>query len=137
MMASTPAPRPASVTLVMVLTWIVAFLTILGGLLFLFISASVLEEAGISKGDATTIGIVELVLGVIIALVAKGLGSGNNFARLLVSLLMVLRLGVTVWAAVVLWGQAGFWSVALAGLLALAVLGLLWNNRANLFFASN
>ena len=137
MSAPAPAPRPGSVTTVMVVTWIVAILTILGGLLFLFISDSALDEAGISASTATTYGIVELLLGVVIALVAIGLGGGNNFARILVSILMVLRLGAAIWAGIVLWGSGGFWSVVIAGLLALIVLALLWNDRANQFFATN
>jgi hypothetical protein len=137
MSASAPAPRPGSVTTVVVITWIVAVLTILGGVLFLVMSDSALSEAGISGSTATTYGIVELILGAIIALVAIGLGSGNNFARILVSILMVLRLGVAIWAGIVLWGHGGFWSVVIAGLLALLVLALLWNDRANEFFATN
>jgi hypothetical protein len=137
MSGSAPAPRPGSVTTVVVVTWIVAILTILAGVLFLLISDSALAEADISEGTATTYGIVELVLGAVIALVAIGLGRGNNFARILVSILMVLRLGVAIWAGIVLWGTGGFWSVVVAGLLALLVLVLLWNDRANQFFATN
>jgi hypothetical protein len=137
MSGSAPAPRPGSVTTVVVVTWIVAIFTILAGVLFLLISDSALAEADISEGTATTYGIVELVLGAVIALVAIGLGKGNNFARILVSILMVLRLGVAIWAGIVLWGTGGFWSVVVAGLLALLVLVLLWNDRANQFFATN
>jgi hypothetical protein len=120
-----------------VVTWIIAAFTILAGVLFLVMSESALAEAGISDSTATTYGIVELVLGAVIALVAIGLGSGNNFARVLVSILMVLRLGVAVWAGIALWGHGGFWSAVIAGLLALLVLALLWNDRANAFFATN
>lgn len=137
MSGSAPAPRPGSVTTVVVVTWIVAILTILAGVLLLLISDSALAEADISEGTATTYGIVELVLGAVIALVAIGLGRGNNFARILVSILMVLRLGLAIWAGIVLWGTGGFWSVVVAGLLALLVLALLWNDRANQFFATN
>ena len=137
MSTSSPAPRPGSVTTVIVVTWIIAAFTILAGVLFLVMSESALAEAGISDSTATTYGIVELVLGAVIALVAIGLGSGNNFARVLVSILMVLRLGVAVWAGIALWGHGGFWSAVIAGLLALLVLALLWNDRANAFFATN
>ena len=137
MSAQAPAPRPGSITAVMVVTWIVAILTVLGGVLFLVISDSALAEAGISESTATTYGIMELVLGVVIALIAIGLGSGNNLARILVSIAMVLRLGISIWAGIVLWGDGGFWSVVIAGLLALLVLALLWNARANEFFATN
>ena len=137
MSPAAPAPRPGSVTVVMVVTWIVAILTVLGGVLFLVMGDAALAEAGISDSTATTYGIVELVLGAVIALVAIGLGNGNNFSRILVSILMVVRLGVAIWAGVVLWGSGGFWSVVIAGLMALLVLALLWNDRANAFFATN
>lgn len=137
MSSKNPAPRPFSVTLVMVLTWIIAIFTILGGLLFLLADAATLAEAGMTKSAANTYGIVEIVLGLIIALVAKGLGSGNNFSRLLVTMLMLLRVGVAVWVAVQLWGYAGFWAVVIAGLVSLLVLIMLWSAKANAFFATN
>lgn len=137
MSSQFPASRPGSVTLVMILTWIVAILTIIGGVMFLLADAAALLDAGITKSTANTYGAVEIVLGVLIALVAIGLGKGNNFARFLVSLLMVLRIGVAVWAAVMLWGYSGFWAVAFAGLVSLLVLLMLWGAKANAFFATN
>lgn len=132
-----PTRRPASVTLVMILTWIVAIFTVIGGLLFLLADAATLLDAGLSKGEANTYGVVEIVLGIVIALVAIGLGNGNNFSRFLVSLLMVLRIGLSVWVAVALWGYAGFWAVVAAGVISLLVLVMLWNAKASAFFAAN
>lgn len=137
MSSMSPAPRPGSVTFVMVLTWIIAVFTILGGLLFLLADSATLAEVGLTKSAANAYGIAEMVLGLVIALVAKGLGSGNNFSRFLVSVLMLLRIGVSIWVAIELWGYAGFWAVVVAGLLSLLVLVMLWNARANAFFASN
>lgn len=132
-----PARRPGTGTLVMVLTWIVAVLTITSGVLFLLADASALLAAGLSWSAANTYGVMAIVLGVVIALVAVGLGNGNSLARFLVSLLMVLRIGVAVWAAVMLWGYSGFWAVAFAGLVSLLVLLMLWGAKANAFFATN
>ena len=137
-MSSThPAARPGSVTTVMVLTWIVALFSIVAGVILLLASEQVLADAGISSGTATTYAWVEIVLGVITALVAIGLGNGNNFSRLLVTLLMLLRAALSVWVAIVLWGHAGFWSAVLAGLIAVLILAMLWNARANEFFRTN
>ena len=132
-----PTARPGSVTTVMVLTWIVALFSIVAGVILLLASDQVLADAGISSGTATTYGWVEIVFGVITALVAIGLGNGNNFSRLLVTLLMVLRAALSVWVAIALWGHAGFWSAVLAGLIAVLILAMLWNDRANEFFRTN
>lgn len=129
--------RPASVTLVMVLAWIIAIFTIIGGFLFLLADAATLLEVGLTKSEANTYGVVEIVLGIVIALVAVGLGNGNNFSRFLVSLLMVLRIGVAIWAGIVLWGYAGFWAIVIAGLVSLLVLVMLWTSKASAFFAAN
>ena len=121
----------------MVLTWIVVLFSIVAGVILLLASDQVLADAGISTGTATTYAWAEIVFGVITALVAIGLGNGNNFSRLLVTLLMVLRAGLSVWVAVALWGHAGFWSAVLAGLIAVLILVMLWNDRANEFFRTN
>jgi len=135
MSASAPAPRPGSVTTVVVLTWLVALLTILGGVLALVLSDEALADAGISASTATTYGWVEIVLGVITALVAIGLGGGNNFSRILVSALMLIRVVVGIWAMVQL-PNALITGVITVGV-ALLILFLLWNQRANAFFATN
>ncbi|MGB9373728.1 MAG: hypothetical protein WCA82_06180 [Jiangellales bacterium] len=121
----------------MVLTWIVAVFSIIAGVLLLVASDQVLADAGLSAGTANTYAWAEIVFGVITALVAIGLANGNNFSRLLVTTLMGLRAALSLWVAIVLWGHAGFWSAVIAGLIAVLVLALLWNDRANEFFATN
>jgi hypothetical protein len=137
MSTPTPVARPGSVTVVMVLTWVAAILSILGGVLFLLAGDEALEQAGVAASTATTYAWVEIGWGVVAALVAIGLGNGNNFSRLLVTVLMVLRIAAAVWAAIALSGTTGFWAIALAAGFAVLVLALLWNNRANMFFATN
>jgi multisubunit Na+/H+ antiporter MnhG subunit len=132
---STPASRPGSVTTVVVLTWISALVAILGGVLALVLSEESLAEAGIAKSTATTYGWVEIVLGVIIALVALGLSSGNNLSRILVSALMALRATIGVWAMIQL--PNGIITGGITILVSLLILFLLWNQKANAFFATN
>ena len=131
----TPAPRPGSVTVVVVLTWISAIVAILGGVLALVLSEESLADAGISKSTATTYGWTEIVLGIIIALVAVGLSRGNNLSRILVSALMVLRAIVGIWAMLQL--PNGMISGTVTVVIALVVLFLLWNQRASAVFATN
>lgn len=132
---SPPAPRPGTVTVVVVLTWLSAISAILGGILALTLGESALAEAGIEKSTATTYGVVDLALGVIIALVAVGLGRGNDFSRALVSALMALRVVVGIWAIIIL--PNGWITGIITIALALIVLILLWNRKANEFFATN
>ncbi len=137
MSSQAPAARPGGVTFVMILTWIAAILSIIAGITLLLASDDALAEAGVAASTATTYGWVEIGWGILVALVAIGLGNGNNFSRFLVTVLMVLRIAAAIWAAIALNGMIGFWAIAVAGGFALLVLFLLWNNRANLFFATN
>jgi hypothetical protein len=122
------------VVFVMILVWIVAVLSILGGLFFMLASEAVLAQAGISKSAAMTYGWWEIGYGVITALVAMGLGRGSRIARLLVSLLMALRIVAAAWAAIALSGHRGFWTAVGAGVIAIVILIMLWNARADAFF---
>jgi hypothetical protein len=135
MSASTPVPRPASVTIVVVLTWLSAIGSIISGALALLLSDSALAEAGVEKSTATTYGWMEIVLGGVIALVAIGLGRRNSFSRALVSGLMVLRIAIGVWAMFVLPNSVVTGAIV-AGI-ALIVLFLLWNKKANAFFLAD
>jgi hypothetical protein len=137
MISAAPTARPGTVTFVMVLTWLAAIVSIVGGVVLLLASDQALNDAGIAASRATTLGWVEIVWGVIAAMVAIGLGSGNNFSRLIVTILMVIRLGMSVLAAFTLNGLGVFWAIALAGVLALIGLSLLWNARASEFFRTN
>lgn len=127
--------RPSSVTMVVVLTWLAAAMAIVSGVVVLFLSDAALEEAGISPTTANISAWTEIVIGVIIALVAVGVSNGSNLARMLISILMVVRAAFGIWAIVV------FPSGLVTGLvtigLAVLVLYLLWNSKANAFFETN
>jgi hypothetical protein len=135
MSASTPVPRPASVTIVVVLTWLAAIGSLISGALALLLGDSTLAEAGVEKTTATTYGWIEIVLGVVIALVAIGLGRGNTLSRVLVSGLMVLRIVIGIWAMFVL--PNSIVTGAIVAGIALIVLVLLWNQKANAFFLAD
>ncbi len=126
--------RPGGVTFIAILTFLIAFLSLAAGFVFLLASDSGLASADISAGTATTYGIVEIVFGVITAVVAVGLWTGNSFARLAVTALMVVRILASLWVAFTLNGHGGFLAAALAGGLSVIVLLLLWNYRADEFF---
>lgn len=133
-MSANTSARPGSVTAVVVLTWIVAVLTVVSGIALLLLSDNVLKEAGITKSTAATYGWVEIVLGVVVALVAVGLSRGSNAARILVSIVMVLRVAAAVWIALAVSTSARGTAIA-AGVVAVIILALLWTRRANDYFA--
>jgi hypothetical protein len=126
--------RPGGVTFVAIITFLIAFLSLAAGFVFLLASASGLADADISEGTATSYGIVEIVFGIITALVAVGLWGGNSFARLAVTALMAVRIMASIWAAFALNGHGGFLLAVVSGGSAVIVLLLLWNYRADAFF---
>jgi hypothetical protein len=136
MSTETTPKRPASVSLVVILTWVVAIVTIIDGLILLFASDATLVSAGVNPNTATTTGWVSIVLGLVIALFASALGNGSKFARLLISLLMMFRFVLGSFAIVTLWGSNLVWGAVVLTLVALLVLFLLWNSKASAWFAS-
>lgn len=150
MSSSSYATRPASVTVVMVLAWIAAVLAILAGIAllvtrFALTVPAVVQAVGtgavvlVHPGGLTLIvlGIAYLVIGLITASAASGLGRGNPAARVLVAVMMVAQLVVALLslftagyrpASVV---SSAAWDLVIAVL----VLALLYNARANRFFA--
>ena len=126
--------RPGGVTFIAIITFLIAFLSMAAGFVFLLSSASALANADISEGTATSYGIVEILFGLLTAVVAVGLWVGNSFARLAVTALMIVRVIAAVWVAFTFSGHGGFLLGTLAGGLSVIVLLLLWNYRADEFF---
>jgi hypothetical protein len=128
------ARRPAGVTFVVALTWLVAFASMVRGFLALFGADAMFEGTDLTGSDATVSGWVEIALGIVTALVAIGLARGSDLARLLVSALMGLRIVAAVWTAVTFSGHGGILASALIGGVATLILLLLWSYRADQFF---
>ena len=126
--------RPGGVTFIAIITFLIAFLSLAAGFVFLLSSASGLANADISEGTATTYGIAEIVYGLLAAVVAVGLWAGNALARLATTALMAVRIIASMWVAFALNGHGGFLLAVLAGGTAVIVLLLLWNYRADEFF---
>lgn len=135
-MSEQTVQRPGSVSFVVFLTWVVAIMTILSGILLLVSNADTLLQAGVNPANARTVGWVSIVIGLVIALFASALGHGSQFARIMISLLMVIRFVVGLFAIFVLWGTSHFWGAVIATVFALLILYFLWNAKASAFFAS-
>jgi hypothetical protein len=126
-------PRPTSVTVAVVLVYISAALAIIGGIA-LILARNNEEVEGASGGPTAVLvsGIFLLVVGIITALVARGLARGNNGTRIFVTVLQVLQLIGGIYALTQPAQRAGSGGGIIG---ALIVLALLWNPAANRFFS--
>jgi hypothetical protein len=96
------------------------------------------RRAAGQPGNSTllfVIGIVTLILGLITAAVASRLGRGGNGARMIVSAIQVLHIAGALANVMTSGSSSATGSGVLSIVLALAILALLWNSRANAFFA--
>lgn len=82
----------------LVYLWAVAIVSLLVGLVLTIGSQSneVIAETGRTESEILTMGIVELVIGVLVVLVALALASGSSGARMLVAGVMLVRIVATV-----------------------------------------
>lgn len=130
-------PRPFSVTLVMVLIWIGAVVSIVGGIILIVEATdpAVLADYGGNPNVVRGIGIFGILIGVIMGFVASGIGRGSQFARFIVTLVMILRIVGDIFI-VAQYGTRFVWQIVFAVLWALLILFLLWNSRASRFFTA-
>ncbi|GEL26732.1 hypothetical protein PSU4_56860 [Pseudonocardia sulfidoxydans NBRC 16205] len=135
-MSAAPLARPGSVTVVVVLVWISAILQIIVGVLLLIVAATVgTAQVDVSSGVIVAVGIFTLVIGLLTAAVASRLGKGGNGARIIVTVLEVLQI-VGAITTLSVYGSTGAGSGSIGNIaIAVIILALLWNNRANEFFA--
>ena len=136
-MSSTYVERPGSVSAVVFLTWLAAAIDLIGGIVLVFFAGTeeVQELTGSSSGALTTAGWTTVIIGVLIAVVAIRLGEGSSGARMLVTILRVLRLGAGIWVLVVAGSHAATESLVTV-VVSAAVLYLLWTGPASDYFAA-
>lgn len=126
--------RPASVIIVTVLTWISAVGAIGLGLWAVIDPSALVSDQG-SLTQVRTEGFVSIIVGLVTAMVAAGLAHGNQFARFLVSGLMLLRIIGGAIGAFLTFGSYYMWASLLSVLIAVLILWFLWNARAGAFFS--
>ena len=137
MSTSAPIRRPAGVTVIMVLTYLVGILDLVTGLVLLFgrDDATLQRDSGLSGGTLLTVAIVMILLAVFVILLAGALGRGSGGARMIIAFLMVLRLLLGIWGTIAIHSTTR-WSSLVSALVALVVLLLLFSASANAWFAS-
>lgn len=131
-------PRPTSVTVAVAVGWISAAVDLLGGIALFLLAGdeSVSSALGVEVSTVRTMAVVSIAFALTLGLVVYLLGKGSTGARMVVTIVMLLRLGFGVWVLV----AAGSHQFAEAGVtiaLAAVALALLWNSKANHFFATN
>lgn len=132
---STSISRPGSVTVVAVLAWISGVLDIIGGSVLLFQSGvdAVVDKLG---GAAPLIGsgLLTILVGVAVIVIAVGLLRGSNAARVAITVLEAISIVGSAFLAIAYpAGAIGeYFSIAAA----LVVIALLWTRPANAFFRS-
>jgi hypothetical protein len=126
------------VTVAIAIGWIAVILDAVAGVALLVLAgdADVTAALGADESTARTIGIVSLVIAAILALVVYLLGQGSTIARMLVTIVMLLRIGFAVWA-IVAFGTHQLTEAILSMAVAITAIVLLWNDKANAFFATN
>ena len=132
---STALGRPVGVTVVAVVATIQGVIAVLAGIGLIVErnNASLLEHADVSSGTISTYGWMAIIWGALALLVAWALWVGQNWGRIMIAILEVLHVvgGVYLifaWNGHYLW--QGIWQIVVA----LVVLWLLFNPRADEFF---
>ena len=150
---ATTRVRPSQVTIVVVLIWIAFALTVVGAI------ATVLVGTGIAASDpsrvaeelknldlpeswSTGIGPIVIVTGalmfvvaIIQAIFAVAIGRGSNVARILLTILLIIRIVSGIVFILTSWGtETWMFGVFLAIGLDVIVLLLLFNSKSNEFF---
>jgi hypothetical protein len=127
--------RPVSVTVAVVLTWVAAVTDVAGSLALFLLAGdpAVVGALEATRAEIQFFALLSLVLGVVVLLVALGLQTRGRWALLAVTVVMLFRLGVGVYS-IVRFGSYHLTGAVLTIVLALLVLGLLWNREARRWF---
>jgi predicted Na+-dependent transporter len=120
-----------------VLTWISAVIAIVSGVLLLIFAPAVRVQVGNSNVSTAVIiiGVVILVIGLLTAWVATRLGKGGNGARILLTILEGLQIAGALATLSTVSGSNTVSQSVVTIIIGVVILALLWNSRANAFFA--
>ena len=135
MTEQAPAHRPAGVSFVVGLTWFVALVDLVGGIALFLISfnRTAFDREAVEPTLLRYFALIAIVVGLLTLLVALGLASGSQFARVLTVTVMVVRLANVLWA---LFAINNFltWGLIAEAALAILIIALLTNRAASDYF---
>jgi len=118
--------RPASVTLVAIITYANGLFQIISGIIQLL--------RGPTGPASLTVGWVGIALGALILLVGIGLFRGSNVARILTSIAFAISVIVTIGALATGQVSGETWYLVIPGVLALIGLIVLWMPSSRAYF---
>ena len=137
-MSDTPAPRPGTITFLVVLAFLTGSLNVVRGVILVFARNEPNMQQSVAAGPISVFwaGVGSIVAGLVVLLVAKGLANANGFSRFLVGFISVLNLVVGIYGAVT---NTEFERTPgiVGATFSLIMLTLLYTNRANAFFRTN
>ena len=150
---SSTQERPSQVTIVVVLIWIAFALTVVGAIATILVGTGIaasdparvaeeLKTLDLPQSWASGVGPIVIVAGalmfviaIIQAIFAVAIGRGSNVARILLTILLVVRVVSGVVFIVTGWGtETWMFGVFLSIALDIIVLLLLFNSKSNEFF---
>ena len=145
--------RPSQVTVVVILIWIAFALTVVGAIATILVGTGIaasdparvaeeLKNLDLPESWATGVGPIIIVAGalmfvvaIIQAIFAVAIGRGSNVARILLTILIVIRVISGVVFIVTSWGtETWMFGIFLSIALDIIVLLLLFNSKSNEFF---
>ncbi|RZS64434.1 hypothetical protein EV187_2821 [Agromyces ramosus] len=125
--------RPLGVTIVAALAIIAGTFDVIGGIVLLATQSDPdVADAFGGAGIATTIAIMEIVLGIFMLLIAFGLLRGNAVARIAATVVQALSLAGSIWIGIA--QPSTLATEIVSALVALAILMLLWSGEATRYF---
>ena len=125
--------RPLGVTIVAALAIIAAAFDIIGGIVLLSRQGDTDAAAGFGgTGMMVTLGISSILFGAFMLVVSYGLLRGNSVSRIAATVVQVFSLASSIWIGVA--QPSTLPTEILSGLLALAILMLLWSGEATRYF---
>lgn len=145
--------RPSQVTIVVILIWIAFALTVVGAIATILVGTGIaasdparvaeeLKNLDLPRSWATGVGPIVIVAGalmfvvaIIQAIFAVAISRGSNVARILLTILLVIRIASGIVFIVTSWGtESWMFGVFLSIALDIIVLLLLFNAKSNEFF---
>jgi len=124
--------RPLGVTIVAALAIIAAVFDIIGGIVLLMQGDTDAAAGFGGTGMMVTLGISSILFGAFMLVVSYGLLRGNSVSRIAATVVQVFSLASSIWIGVA--QPSTLPTEILSGLLALAILMLLWSGEATRYF---
>lgn len=130
--------RPGVVTFIGVIMFIQATLTVVSGIVLMALSGEqrILDETSLDRAGLITAGIVSLVIGGIIFLVALSLLRGGKGARILVTIVQVIAVASAAWTMFTHHTGAFLFQGLITTAIAIFVIWALYNERSEEYFDS-